>query len=120
MRKIWSQNVAGMPLFTLFVAASVACAPDVGVAPGSAVLGSADSGGDGGLQQCLGATPPSSAWQAKASPEGVAGLTAPVLGSQAPAFALNDFQPQSCGYRATYGPPTFAGRVTVVAILAGW
>jgi hypothetical protein len=43
-----------------------------------------------------------------------------VLGSALPQFALTDQQPLSCGHKATYGLPVFAGRVTLVALLAGW
>ena len=120
MHRNWSQNATGMPLVALMVAAAVACVPDAAAPSGAGALASADTSGDGSVNQCLGVTPPSSAWQAKAGPEGVAGLTAPVLGAQDPTFALTDFQPQSCGFGATYGLPTFAGKVTVVAILAGW
>ncbi|MDP6945024.1 MAG: hypothetical protein QF464_12800 [Myxococcota bacterium] len=42
------------------------------------------------------------------------------IGAQAPAFAAYDFQPQSCGYGATYGLDIFEGRVTFVALLASW
>lgn len=38
----------------------------------------------------------------------------------APVWALEDFQPRSCGYEQTYGMSTFEGQVTVVALLAGW
>ena len=97
-----------------------ACATD-GAASSGALAGLGTGTTDGGaLLQCLGPTPPASAWGAKIGPEGVAGVANPVLGSQAPVFALPDFQPQSCGYRANYGLQTFAGKVTVVAILAGW
>ncbi len=38
----------------------------------------------------------------------------------APAWALEDFQPRSCGFGETYGLNTFEGEVTVVALLASW
>ena len=43
----------------------------------------------------------------------------PAVGSPAPTWALTDFQPQSCGYGATYGLEAFHGRVTVVALWSG-
>ncbi len=42
------------------------------------------------------------------------------IGVEAPAFAAYDFQPQSCGYGATYGLDVFRGTVTFVALLASW
>lgn len=42
------------------------------------------------------------------------------VGEAAPAWTLADFQPQSCGYEATYGIEAFKGRTTVVAMLAAW
>lgn len=48
-----------------------------------------------------------------------AGL-ATCVGSSAPAWLLEDFQPQSCGYEATYGMEAFKGRVTVLVLLAAW
>ena len=41
-------------------------------------------------------------------------------GSTAPAFALFDFQPQSCGFQATYGLDLYENHVTLVALLAAW
>lgn len=41
-------------------------------------------------------------------------------GAAAPAFALFDFQPQSCGFQATYGLDLFQNHVTLVALLAAW
>jgi len=38
----------------------------------------------------------------------------------APEWSLFDFQPQSCGYQATYGLKEFVGNVTVVVLLAAW
>jgi thiol-disulfide isomerase/thioredoxin len=37
-----------------------------------------------------------------------------------PRYALEDKQPLSCGFGATYGLPVFEGKVTVVVLLAGW
>ena len=42
------------------------------------------------------------------------------FGTEAPAFAAYDFQPQSCGFGATYGLDAFKGRVTFVALFASW
>jgi hypothetical protein len=42
------------------------------------------------------------------------------MGAEAPAFAAYDFQPQSCGFGATYGLDVFKGRVTFVALFASW
>ena len=42
------------------------------------------------------------------------------VGSPGPEWALFDFQPQSCGYRATYGLKQFVDHVTVVVLLAAW
>ena len=42
------------------------------------------------------------------------------LSTPAPSWSLYDFQPESCGYKQAYGLDAFEGRVTVVAILAGW
>jgi hypothetical protein len=42
------------------------------------------------------------------------------IGEAAPVFALTDFQPQSCGFGATYGLEAFKGKVTVVVLLAAW
>lgn len=42
------------------------------------------------------------------------------MGLPAPEFAAYDFQPQSCGYGATYGLEPFKGRVTLAVLLASW
>lgn len=42
------------------------------------------------------------------------------IGYEAPSFAAYDFQPQSCGFGATYGLEAFKGRVTFVALFASW
>ena len=42
------------------------------------------------------------------------------VGYEAPSFAAYDFQPQSCGFGATYGLDAFKGRVTFVALFASW
>ena len=42
------------------------------------------------------------------------------IGNPAPEWALTDFQPQSCGYKATYGMEAFQGHVTFVVLLAAW
>jgi len=36
------------------------------------------------------------------------------------AFALEDFQPKSCGYGQVYGLERFVGKATLVSLLAGW
>ena len=41
-------------------------------------------------------------------------------GNQAPSWALEDFQPQSPWFTLTYGLEQFAGKVTVMVLLAGW
>ena len=42
------------------------------------------------------------------------------IGNPSPAWALTDFQPQSCGFGATYGLDVFHERVTFVVLLAAW
>lgn len=42
------------------------------------------------------------------------------MGLPVPEFAAYDFQPQSCGYGATYGFEPFKGRVTLAVLLASW
>jgi thiol-disulfide isomerase/thioredoxin len=42
------------------------------------------------------------------------------IGATMPKFWLKDFQPQSCGHGAVYGPDLFVGQVTVVALWAAW
>lgn len=42
------------------------------------------------------------------------------LGAEAPLWALEDFQPQSCGYEAVYGLDTLKSRPTVAVLLAAW
>jgi len=43
------------------------------------------------------------------------------VGADAPeSFALFDFQPQSCGFQATYGLSLYKNHVTMVALLAAW
>jgi hypothetical protein len=66
---------------------------------------------------CIGIKPPDSAWSAQ--PNGgdadAGDLDAgPTMGEPLPKWALRDFQPQSCGYRAVYGPYVFHGEVTVL------
>ena len=41
-------------------------------------------------------------------------------GASMPSWELLDFQPRSCGYKATYGLDLYKGHVTVVALLAAW
>ena len=43
------------------------------------------------------------------------------IGADAPeSFELFDFQPQSCGFQATYGLSLYKNHVTMVALLAAW
>lgn len=71
---------------------------------------------------CVGPTPPQAAWQAQPGPTALPGAAepTPVVGQGVADFALPDVQPHSCGFKATYGLKAFAGRPTVVALLAGW
>jgi hypothetical protein len=67
---------------------------------------------------CVGVKPPASAWSAQPSGGGDADAgeldAGPALGASLPKWALRDFQPQSCGYGAVYGPDVFHGEVTVL------
>ena len=83
-------------------------------------------GGSSGAQdagKCVGPTPMAAAFGALPSaaplPDG-GGASMPTLGQPPPAFTLTDFQPRSCGYRATYGLDLFRGRPLAVALWAGW
>ena len=73
---------------------------------------------------CIGVKPPTSAWTADPSNGGGAGPDAadagPPTGEPAPKWALTDFQPQSCGFEATYGLDVFRGKVTLIAVLEGF
>ena len=90
----------------------------------------AASGLDGALT-CIGPRPPAAAFGAAPGPlrtgdgggphfadGGCSG--AGCLATPAPLWALNDFQPSSCGFRATYGLDLFRGEVVVVGLWAGW
>jgi hypothetical protein len=44
----------------------------------------------------------------------------PEIGEPWPIWELYDFQPQSCGYTATYGLDVYKGHVTVMVLLAAW
>ncbi|MBM4346208.1 MAG: hypothetical protein FJ100_22770 [Deltaproteobacteria bacterium] len=112
-------------VWSLWVVALVA----VGLAAcaDSASTSSTDaSGSQGSAKSCVGPTPLAAAFSAKPGPviDPATAATptqqAPVLGQKAPQFALTDQQPLSCGYKATYGLQTFAGKATLVALLAGW
>jgi hypothetical protein len=102
-----------------------ATASDAGGQEGDGVDGGAH---DGVGLQCIGPAPPSSAWGAQPGPTivatdagGDAGAANPTaLGAPAPTCRLTDFQPQSCGFKATYSLEPFKGKVTVAALLAGW
>jgi thiol-disulfide isomerase/thioredoxin len=90
--------------------------------------GSADVGGGGGdvsitvdaggSDECTGPGP-----ILGSAPDPVAGA-APACtkeaGCAAPIYYLDDFQPLSCGYGATYGLDAFVGKPTLVVLLAAW
>jgi thiol-disulfide isomerase/thioredoxin len=99
---------------------------------------------------CVGVRPPAEAWRASPGPErfdggtdsGAGPLAEPAdagadaalleagadgseldprtVGAPMPRYALEDMQPLSCGFGATYGLPVFEGKVTAVVLLAGW
>ena len=69
---------------------------------------------------CVGPAPAASAWGATPGLFPYAGSDAGVQADDLPRFALNDFQPRSCGYGATYGLEPSRGEATVVALLASW
>ena len=90
---------------------------------------------DKGKDLCIGAKPDEAAWADGGAPtpvppplpdsppkEGDDCTKSPgtCVGKAWPIWKLKDFQPQSCGYKATYGLPTFKGRVTVVVLLSAW
>ena len=56
----------------------------------------------------------------EAEPYDCAPNPATCTGATAPEFALFDFQPQSCGFQATYGLDLYKNHVTLVALLAAW
>jgi hypothetical protein len=72
---------------------------------------------------CVGVKPPASAWSAEPSGSDGGGLDAgeldagPPLGEPPPKWALRDFQPQSCGFQASYGLDVFRGEVTLLAVM---
>ncbi len=70
---------------------------------------------------CVGVRPPQSAWSATPGPPRTdAGVRAPLPDDPVPAWALADFQPQSCGFRAVYGADVFRDKVLLLALWAGW
>jgi len=114
-------------------------AGSTGAGGSSSSGGSGGSGGSGSVEQCVGVDPGSDAYEAEPGPiigqgnsggggaggDGGAGgapatLGPTEIGSDAPVYQLADFQPNSCGYEGVYGLDTFAGTVTVAALLAGW
>ena len=106
-----------MTLFDFATSADLSVPPDGGVTDA--------------LAACIGARPPNAAWGAKPSPwrlpmdggalpDGGGVAPAPTPGTPAPGWALLDFQPQSCGFGATYSLDTFKGRPLAVALWAGW
>ncbi len=133
-------------LLAAFALALAGCSASPTAKPVSAVpIPVLDAGG-----VCVGVKPPSSAWQASPGPlrpagglvdasaapdaedagsgadaapaddAGGAPLDPRTLGAPMPRYALEDKQPLSCGFGATYGLPVFEGKVTVVVLLAGW
>lgn len=72
----------------------------------------------GGSDECTGPGP-----ILGSAPDPVAGA-APACtkeaGCAAPIYYLDDFQPLSCGYGATYGLDAFVGKPTLVVLLAAW
>jgi hypothetical protein len=95
----------------------------LGCVVGCSHAGSATAGPDGSTTPgvCIGVTPPASAWAAEPSGSGPADAgesdAGPPLGGPPPQWALRDFQPQSCGYQATYGLEVLRGEVTLLAAL---
>lgn len=98
--------------------------------------GATSSGGAGGTE-CVGVSVPEEAFGRAPGPvamggaggaggagggtgEGGAPPPPTTLGAPRPTYWLDDFQPQSCGYGATYGLDAFEGMVTVVGLWAGW
>lgn len=82
--------------------------------------GGAGSGGETTEGACLGIDPGE---EARTNPEQSTASTGedPLeIPESLPLWRLEDFQPQSCGYGATYGADTFAGNVVVLALLQGW
>lgn len=84
--------------------------------------GGSATGGQGGANAppCVGVDPGD---EARTDPEESAvstGEDAPEIPTTIPLWRLRDFQPQSCGYDATYGADAFAGKVVVIAMLQGW
>ena len=120
-----------------------ACSPDHSPAPrfGSPATdgGVSRPSGDASFA-CVGVTPPAAAWQDVPGPLRVdAGSEVPgsppapgdagdaevpvdprIVGAPMPTYSLRDRQPLSCGFGAAYGLPIYRGKVTFVALLAGW
>ena len=116
-----------------------------GVSDSPAWGGDAVTSGDGTPIICVGVKPPASAFGATPGPmidteaqsESEESLPAeppkerkddPVVecrggnceGEFPPDWQLTDFQPQSCGFGATYGLGAYKGQVTVAVLLASW
>lgn len=119
MTKVWTLVAARRWCLAAGLLATSGMACQSGTPTTVSVL--ADGTGTSTPGLCVGPKVADAAWLAKPGPEIAAPIaTVPAIGAPAPVFALTDFQPQSCGYRATYGIQAFAGRVTLVALLAGW
>lgn len=89
--------------------------PDA-TAGGADVSGGTDGGASPAVCVGPGADERSSAMELPAAP--LECTTCP--GAQPPAFSLPDVQPQSCSFGESYGVGAFAGKPTVVALLAAW
>ncbi len=99
--------------------------PCVGVPPPNSAYGAepGPSLGTGGSQAGgggNGSAAGGSAAGGSAAGGGAAQLNPKDEGAPLPVYQLDDFQPRSCGYQATYGLQVPQGQVTVVALLAGW
>lgn len=103
-----------------------ASAPSAG-AGGQGAGGQSASGQGAGGTECVGVAVAEEAYGRAPGPlamgEGGAGGAAPsatTLGAPSPTYWLDDVQPLSCAYGATYGLQAFHGAVTVVGLWAGW
>jgi len=114
-----ARSLRGLLTATAAVVALGGCGHDNGTPAAAA---------DGGVLPpgvCIGVKPPDSAWSAAptsgsgAGGSGSAADAGPEVGMPEPKWALRDFQPQSCGYGATYGLDVFHGQVTLAAVLEG-
>jgi len=99
--------------------------PCVGMAPPASaydakpgpVIGTAGGGGGGGSQDGGGSGGDGGGGGAGGS---AAQFEPTEVGAPLPVYQLQDFQPRSCGFGATYGLQVAEQDVVVVALLAGW